>query len=325
MRKSKYSEHQIIDVLRRAESGVPVKDLCRELGISSATFYQWRSKFGGMEASDLKRLRDLEEESRRQACRCVGLSRSVLDYVPRPRNDGPVIQVLTDLAERFPRYGFRKLFVLLRRAGYGWNHKKVWRVYCAMKLNKRVKFKRRRPVEQPQPLLQPIRPNQAWSADFMSDALYNGTKYRTFNVIDDYNREALRVEVDVSLTAERVVRVLEQLIGARGSPERLRVDHGPEFTSAIFEAWGRQRGITLEFIEPGKPNQNGFIERFNGTYRDGVLDAWVFMSLDEVREETERWLAEYNLERPHESLGHVPPIEFLTQRGHADVSTYAWP
>ena len=252
------------------------------------------------------------------------MSRSLLDYKPRGRADGPLVETLTALVERYPRYGFRKLYTLLRRAGQCVNHKRVWRVYCEMKLNRRRRFKRRRPVEQPQPLLQPIRPNQAWSADFMSDALYGGVKYRTFNLIDDYNREALRIEVDLSLTAVRIVRVLEEVISVRGCPRRLRVDCGPEFTSDTFRAWSESRGITLEFIEPGRPAQNGFIERFNGSYRNEVLDAWIFMSLDEVRSQTERWLSEYNLERPHESLGNVPPIEFLTQRGHADVSTYRW-
>jgi putative transposase len=172
--------------------------------------------------------------SRRRACRCVGLSRSVWDYTPRPRDDSPVIEALTTLADRHQSFGFRKLYVVLRRAGHAWNHKRVWRVYCAMKLNKRRKFKRRRQVEQPQPLVQPIRPNQAWSADFMSDALYTGIKYRTFNVLDDYNREALRIEIDVSLTSERVIRVLAQVIAVRGRPERIRLGNGLPAESSLI-------------------------------------------------------------------------------------------
>ncbi len=254
----------------------------------------------------------------------AGLSRSVNRYKARGRDDSEIIEALTVLAERHPRFGFRKLFVLLRKAGYPWNHKKVWRVYCSMKLNLRRRFKKRYRAEAPASLLQPIRPNQAWSADFMSDALYDGRAFRTFNVIDDYNREGLRIEVDVSLTAERVVRVLEEIIAVRGCPERIRVDRGPEFTSALFVAWTETRGIELEFIEPGKPAQNAFIERFNGSYRDGVLDAWVFTDLAQVREESERWLQEYNTVRPHESLGDISPLEFLNDRGHADLSTYCW-
>lgn len=262
--------------------------------------------------------------SERRACRLVGLSRSVKRYAPKARDDSELMEALGELAERHPRFGFRKLFVLLRRAGRRCNHKRVWRVYCEMKLNRRRRFKKRYRPETPAPLLQPIRPNQGWSADFMSDALQDGRAFRTFNVIDDYNREGLRIEIDFSLTAERVTRVLDQLCLVRGRPERLRVDRGPEFTSALLAGWCRDHGVELEFIQPGKPSQNGFIERFNGSYRDGVLDAWVFTDLDQVREETERWLAEYNMVRPHESLGDVSPIEFLNDRGYAEISTYAW-
>lgn len=262
--------------------------------------------------------------SERRACRLVGLSRSVRRYEPKRRDDGPIIDALGALAERYPRFGFRKLFVLLRGAGHPWNHKRVWRVYCAMKLNRRRRFTRRYRPAAPAALVQPIRPGQAWSADFMSDALHDGRAFRTFNVLDDYHREALRIEVDVSLTAERVTRVLDQLALVRGHPERIRVDHGPEFTSAPFCAWCESHGVALEHIQPGKPNQNGFIERFNGSYRDGVLDAWVFTDLDQVREETDRWVDEYNTVRPHESLGDISPIEFLKERGHADFSTYRW-
>ena len=159
----------------------------------------------------------------------------------------------------------------------------------------------------------------------MSDALRGGMVFRTLNIIDDYNREALRIEIDVSLTAERVVRVLEQSIAVRGAPEWIRTDRGPEFTSGLFAAWCEVSGIELEYIQPGKPSQNGFIERFNGTYRNEILDAYLFDTLDEVREATAVWIAEYNTIRPHESLGDVPPIEFLSQRGHVGISTYRWP
>ena len=245
-------------------------------------------------------------------------------YEPKASDDAEIIEALSELADRHPRFGFRKLFILLRKAGHLWNHKRVRRVYRSMKLNLRRRHKRRYRCETPESLLQPIRPNQAWSADFMSDALYDGRAFRTFNVIDDYNREGLRIEVDISLTAERVTRVLDQVIAVRGRPERLRVDRGPEFTSAEFITWCESNGVELEFIEPGKPTQNAFIERFNGSYRDGVLDAWAFTDLGQVREETVRWLEEYNTIRPHESLGDISPVEFLNNRGHADLSTFAW-
>lgn len=244
-------------------------------------------------------------------------------YEQKSPDDAPVIEALTELAERHPRFGFRKLFVLLRKSGHPWNYKRVWRVYCSMKLNLRRRFKKRHRPEAPASLLQPIRPNQGWSADFMSDALYDGRAFRTFNVIDNYNREALRIEIDVSLTAARVTRVLDQIVLMRGRPERIRVDRGPEFTSALFVAWCKANGVELEFIQPGKPTQNGFVERFNGSYRREVLDAWVFIDLEQVREESERWMKEYNTIRPHESLGDISPAEFLNDRGHADISTFA--
>ena len=146
--------------------------------------------------------------------------------------------------------------------------------------------------------MQPIRPNQAWSADVMSDALMDGRCFRTFNVIDDYNREALRVEVDISLTAARITRVMDQILLIRGAPERIRVDHGPEFTNATFLAWCEQRNIVIEYTQPGKPTKNAFVERFNGIFRNGVLDGLCFMNLSQVREETERWVKEYNTVRP---------------------------
>lgn len=256
--------------------------------------------------------------SERRACRVVGLSRSVKRYAVKRPDDSAVIEALTALVERHPRYGFPKLFTLLRRAEKPWNRKRVWRVYCAMKLNLRRRFKKRYRPDAPLTLVQPLRPNQSWSVDFMSDALHDGRSFRTFNVIDDYNREALCIEVDLSLTSQRVLRTLERVIVMRGAPERIRLDHGPEFTSALFGHWCEAQGIELEFTQPGKPTQNAFVERFNGTYRREVLDAWLFMDLAHAREETERWVDEYNTIRPHESLGDVPPSEFLTHRSHAE-------
>jgi len=245
-------------------------------------------------------------------------------YERKPADDGEVIDKLAELAQRYPRYGFHKLFAIIRREGYGWNHKRVYRVYCEMKLNMRRKFKKRLRRDAPQALLQPIRPNQCWSMDFVHDRLMTGMAFRTFNVVDDFNREGLAIEVDASLPSARITRVLDQLISMRGKPDRIRSDNGPEGTSHHFMEWAKERNIEIEYIQPGKPTQNAFIERFNGTFRREVLDMYLFASLDEVREEAERWLAEYNLERPHESLGNMTPIEFLIDKGHAGLSTYAW-
>ena len=165
--------------------------------------------------------------------------------------------------------------------------------------------------------------NECWSADFMSDALWGDRRFRTFNVVDDFNRELLAIEVDFNLPAARVVRTLDRIAATRGYPLKLRLDNGPEFVSVALADWAEQHGVQLEFIKPGKPMQNGFIERFNRSYREAVLDMFVFQSLDEVREQTEKWLREYNEERPHESLGNMTPRDYLlTQK--PEVSTYEW-
>jgi len=165
--------------------------------------------------------------------------------------------------------------------------------------------------------------NECWSADFMSDALWDGPRFRTFNVVDDFNREALTIVIDFNLPAQRIVRELDQIAAARGYPLKLRIDNGPEFIAVALAEWAEEHDVTLEFIKPGKPMQNGFIERFNRSYREAVLDMFVFQSLEEVREQTEKWLKEYNEERPHESLGHLTPREYrLTQT--LEVSTYDW-
>jgi putative transposase len=145
----------------------------------------------------------------------------------------------------------------------------------------------------------------------MSDALWCDRRFRTFNVVDDFNREVLAIEVDFNLPAERVVRTLDRIAAQRGYPRKLRLDNGPEPISVTLADWAEQHDVTLEFIKPGKPMQNGFIERFNRSYREAVLDMYVFQSLHEVREQTEKWIKEYNEERPHESLGHLTPREYL--------------
>lgn len=212
---------------------------------------------------------------------------------------------------------------MLRRQGHPWNHKRVHRIYCALKLNKRRKGKRRLPTRNPVPLRVSEIANQCWSADFMSDTLWCGRRFRTFNIVDDFNREALAIEVDLNLPAQRVVRVLERVAAWRGYPQKLRLDNGPEMISIALAEWAEAHGVSLEFIRPGKPMQNGFIERFNRSYREAVLDMYVFRRLEEVREQTERWIREYNEERPHESLGNLTPREYLLTK-HPEVSTQGW-
>lgn len=248
--------------------------------------------------------------SMRQACEALEMSRTVYRYQPDMEKDKPVIEAILALVDGHPSRGFGKIFTMLRRQGYRWNHKRVHRVYCGLKLNKRRKGKRRLPNRNPDPLSVPESLNQCWSADFMSDALWYGQRFRTFNLVDDFNREGIAIEIDLSLPARRIVRVLDRVASERGYPAKLRVDNGPEMTSIHLADWAEAHGVALEFIQPGKPMQNGFIERFNRTYREEVLDMYVFNAIGEVREITGAWLPDYNEYRPHESLGNLTPREF---------------
>jgi putative transposase len=184
-------------------------------------------------------------------------------------------------------------------------------VYKLLKLNIRRKIKRRLPERVKQPLMVPEALNQAWSMDFMSDSLVDGRRFRLLNIIDDYNRESLWIEVDTSLPSLRVIRVLERLVELRGKPLRIRVDNGPEFVSDRLQLWCEERSIQLQFIQPGKPVQNAFIERNNGSLRRELLDAYHFFTLQEVRLMAEEWQQDYNCSRPHQALGFVPPLEYI--------------
>jgi putative transposase len=252
-----------------------------------------------------------KQVSVRQACRIVSLPRSVMVYHKKPKDDSSLIEALHELVARHPTIGFWKCYYRLRRKGYGCNHKRLYRVYTMLKLNVRRKAKRRIPRRIKEPLLVPETINQGWSMDFMCDSLVDGRRFRLLNIIDDYNRESLAIEVDSSLPALRVIRTLQRLIEIRTKPNRIRVDNGPEFISDKLQFWCEEHGISLQFIQPGKPMQNGFVERNNGSLRKELLDAYLFYSLQEVRMMAEEWQRDYNFERPHESLGFVPPIEFI--------------
>jgi putative transposase len=251
--------------------------------------------------------------SERQACRAVQVSRTVQRYQTKRTTDEPITQELQQLAYRQPRWGCGKMSDYLRNQGHAWNHKRIRRVYRALALHLKRKPKKRLPARTAQALAVPGQANQTWSLDFMSDALSNGRAFRTLNVIDDFNREALWIEVDTSLPAERVVRVLEQLLFWRGQPTRIRMDNGPELIAQRLENWAKENHIELLHIQPGKPAQNAYIERFNRTYREEVLDAYLFDDLEKVRIITERWLEDYNTSRPHEALQGVSPRQFARQ------------
>lgn len=244
-----------------------------------------------------------------RACKIVSLPRSQY-YYGSLKDDASVIEALQELAFKHPSYGFRKLFAYIRRSGKRWNHKKVYRVYKLLKLNKKRKGKRRLPARVRQPLTRQITINNTWSMDFMTDSMVGNRKFRTFNLLDDCSREALAIEVDTSLSSRRIIRTLDRVIEQRGQPSVIRADNGPEFTSKDFELWAKDRAITIQFIQPGKPTQNGYIERFNRLYREAVLDAYLFFDLYQVKQLTDEWIEEYNERRPHEALNNLTPLEW---------------
>ena len=249
-----------------------------------------------------------------RSCNCIGLSRAAYYRAPQGNDrDAEVIEAINALIEKHPRWGFWKCFKTLRRNKHRWNHKRVYRIYCALNLNQKRRAKKRLPRRVRRPLMVPQYPNKIWSADFMSDALYAGKRFRTFNVIDDFNRESLAIEIDTSITGKRLIRVFEKLKKERGLPNVLRTDNGPEFLSGDFVAWADAAGIMIQYIQPGKPNQNGYIERFNRTYRNELLDLYLFRNLAEVREATYWWMIEYNEERPHDSLDDHTPAEYMSK------------
>jgi putative transposase len=250
-----------------------------------------------------------------QACQALRVGRATY-YRPRvnwAQRDGPVIEALTTLGATKPRWGFWKYVDRLRNTGHRWNHKRLWRVYCQLRLNLPRRTQKRVPARVVQPLDVIPQPNVVWALDFMSDTLYGGRRFRTLNILDEGVRESLAIEVDTSLPAERVIRVLEQVVAWRGQPQAIRLDNGPEFLADRFAAWCADQGIALRYIQPGKPNQNAFVERFNRTFRHEVLDAYVFESLDQVREISAEWMREYNEERPHDALAQVPPATYRAQ------------
>ena len=257
-----------------------------------------------------------------RSCACVGLARSAwyappLDWTVR---DAEVIAALARSVEDHPSRGFWKCCVLLRRQHPQWNPKRIYRVYRAMRLNLRRPARRRLPKRERVALYVPRLPDTVWSADFMSDAMACGRRFRTFNVTDDFNREALHIEIDTSITSARLVRIFEQLKAEQGLPQVLCTDNSPEFPGEDFVQWTKANAMAIQYIQPGKPNQNAYIERFNRTFREEVLDQHLFARLEDVREAAYWWMLEYNEHRPHDSLGDRTPSEYRQQFAESSTS-----
>ncbi|WP_275719116.1 IS3 family transposase [Ralstonia solanacearum] len=358
MKKSRFTNSQIIEALKRVEAGLAVPELCRELGISTATFYKWRSKYGGMDVSLMARMKELEAEnarlrkmyveeklkaeivaeafgknvvkpSRRRemaeravqarglsirlACEAFGISQTCYRYAgKRNQENDEIADWLLRLTDNHRNWGFGLCFLYLRNVkGFGWNHKRVYRIYRELELNLRIKPRKRLVRQAPEPLSVPLAQNQVWSMDFMHDQLADGRSIRLFNVIDDFNREALGIEIDFSLPSERVIRSLEQIIGWRGKPRSIRCDNGPEYLSGLITTWAQANGIKLEYIQPGKPQQNAYVERFNRTVRYEWLSQYHWGDLEHVQRFATDWMWTYNHDRPNMALGGFTPKQRL--------------
>ncbi|MFV0292825.1 MAG: IS3 family transposase, partial [Paracoccus sp. (in: a-proteobacteria)] len=356
MKTSRYTEAQILAILRQAEGGMPVAELCREHGMSSGSFYKWRAKYGGMDASMISQMKAIEDENRRLkkmfaelsmqnellkealgkkvtgpsqrremaanaverrqvsialSCRTFGISETCYRYSPKLKAENELIaDLLIGLTEARKTWGFGLWFLHLRNIkGHPWNHKRVYRIYCELQLNLRIRPRKRLKRGKPEALAVPDAPNVTWS--FMADRLGDGRQFRLLNVLDDFNRKGLGIEVDFSLPAERVIRSLDQIIEWRGRPGSIRVDNGPEYVSSTLTNWAEKQGIALNYIQPGKPQQNAYVERCHRTVRHEWLDQYIIESIEEAQDYATQWLWTCNNDRPNMGIGGITPAQKL--------------
>ena len=249
----------------------------------------------------------------RLACLSFGISETCYRYQAKLSVENEEIaDWLIRLTHNQRNWGFGLCFLYLRNVkGFGWNHKRVYRIYRELELNLRIKPKKRLVREKPEALEVPEKINQVWSMDFMHDQLSNGRSYRLFNVIDDFNREGLCIDIDFSLPSERVTRALDQIIEWRGKPQAIRCDNGPEYISHHLQSWAEKRHIAISYIQPGNPQQNAYVERYNRTVRYDWLSQYLFDTIAEVQDYATRWLWLYNNERPNMAIGGITPKQKL--------------
>ena len=271
----------------------------------------------------MQHLRDTFQVSERHACELIGMAVSSFRYRSQ-RSDEALREQLVALAREKPRFGYRRLHVLLRRNGVMVNHKRVWRVYREAGLCVKRR-KRKRLVRIGTPTTVVTAANQQWALDFASDVIASGRTIRVLSVIDTFTRECLALEVDTSFASRRVTRVLDQIIGWRGLPQSIRCDNGPELTSRHFLSWCIERRIDLVHIQPGRPMQNGHVESFTGKLRDECLNASWFRNLFDARRKIAAWQNEYNCERPHSSLGYLSPATFAASTASPSSSLITAP
>ena len=247
------------------------------------------------------------------SCRTFGLSETCYRYTRKlDAENERIAELLEGLTQARRNWGFGLCFLYLRNVkGHAWNHKRVYRIYRELELNMRIKPKKRLKRDKPDELAVPDRPNTVWSMDFMADRLEDMRAFRLLNVVDDFNREGLGIEVDFSLPACRVIRTLERIIEWRGRPGSIRVDNGPEYVSDSLRQWAAEHAIVLQYIQPGKPQQNAYVERYNRTVRHEWLDQYMFATIREVQDHATQWLWTYNNDRPNMGLGGITPAQKL--------------
>jgi len=249
----------------------------------------------------------------RVACQAFAISESCFRYERKlDAENTEVANWLLRLTDSHRNWGFGLCYLYLRNVrGFQWNHKRVYRIYKELELNLRIKPRKRLVRDKPEALTVPEGINQVWSMDFMHDQLEDGRTFRLFNVIDDFNREAIGMEVDFSLPSERVIRELKQIISWRGKPQVIRCDNGPEYISGAIQNWAAEWGIRLEHIQPGNPQQNAYVERFNRTVRYEWLSQYYWRDLAQVQDFATQWMWSYNHDRPNMALGGFTPKQRL--------------
>jgi len=251
--------------------------------------------------------------SERRACQVLGMSASALRYEPREDRNAELRGKIVAIAQRHRRYGAGMIYLKLRQAGERVNHKRVDRLYALEDLQVKRRQRKKIPVGDRQPLVRPVAPNEVWSMDFVFDRIADGRSIKCLAIVDDATHEAVAVDPEHSIGGDRLTRLLDRICSLRGRPKVIRTDNGREFTGRAMLTWAHRNGVELKLIQPGKPNQNAYVESFNGRLRDECLNEHWFTSLTHARVEIERWRREYNEERPKRSLGGLPPATYARQ------------